>query len=144
MAEVKLHDEHAPSLIGNAQVRVTNKNDFDLEDTFDSVPYTFPGAVYEKADIEKKSPIYKAVTVPPDVAAHIFAYGIYGELAPKQQLDAMFKHMAKRFGWNTAEREKEGRSREWFRKIDIRSVTFRLVEDQPEDEGARGVRGKTA
>ena len=140
MAEVKINEDRP---VTAAQVRVTNRNDFDLEDMFDGVPYVFPGRTYEKGDTERKNPQYHPVTVPPDVAAHIFAYGRYADMPPKQQLNAMFDHIAKRFGWNAVHLA-DGKGREFFRNIDIRPVLFRLVEETADEGEARGQRGKTA
>lgn len=124
------------------QVRVTNRNEFDIEDRHDGVPYEFPGRTYAKDDVNKEKPIYKPVTIPPDAAAHIFGYGLFGDLPPKEQLRALFDHIIKRFGWNV--RENEGRAREWFRNLEIRPVMYVIQEVSQDEEGARGQRGKTA
>lgn len=140
--EVKITEGHQVSQPA-PQVRVTNRNEFDIEDSFDGIPYTFPGRSFAREDVEKKTPLFRAITVPPEAAAHFFAYGLHATMPPKQQLQAMFEHISRRYGWNTAEREKEGRSREYFRNIDIRPVMFKLVEDSDE-EGSTRQRGKSA
>src|SRR5215471_15488020 len=96
-------------------VRVTNRNDFLIEDMHDGVPYRFPAN--------------ETVTIYPEVAAHIFGY----------PGDDEYRHlyMSKRWGWNDPKIHHE-RDRHnvplWKRmaqKIDIRPVSFDMVERDP-------------
>lgn len=94
----------------NIQVRVTNGNDFDLDDRFDGLPVTFPAG--------------ETVTIPFPMAAHIFAYD--GSQQPNAA--AMYDYVSRRWGWNTAELTKSGEAKEWFAKITIAPIVFELVE----------------
>ena len=60
------------------RIRVVNHNDFTISDRFDGVPVIFEPN--------------KVVDLPPEVAEHIFAY--------PADTEVMFRHMAKRWGWN--------------------------------------------
>lgn len=103
----------------NIQVRVTNGNDFDLDDRFDGLPVTFPAG--------------ETVTIPFPMAVHIFAY----DGSPEPNAAAMFDYVSRRWGWNTAELTKSGEAKEWFAKITIAPVVFELVErplGEDEDE----------
>lgn len=101
-------------------VRVTNGLDFDLIDRFDGVPVTIPPG--------------KSENLPADMAWHFFGY------APGQERPAMCRHTSKRHGWNTPEFakvdpvSKKTKAEEWFDKIKIEAVIYKLVpaDDDPE------------
>jgi hypothetical protein len=100
-------------------VRVTNGLDFPFTDRYDGVPITIPPG--------------KSENLPLDMAAHIFGYQ-YG-IDPM----AMFRYIAKRQGWNTPEHVKQNPdtqktlAQEYFEKLKIEAVTYRLVPDDAPD-----------
>lgn len=99
------------------QIRVINRNTFPLVDRYDGVQYVFPPDV--------------AVTVPADVATHIFGYG------PEATEEALFRHITRRFGWNTPQMVADEAARLYFDNLDIKPVQFRMVPvEQKEDEPA--------
>lgn len=89
-------------------VRITNRNDFNIVDRFDGVPFTFESN--------------KAETVPPDAANHIFGWAF--EATP----DEMLLYCQKRHGWNTPEVIKSGNHLKWFKALEFKPVRFRMVE----------------
>lgn len=68
-------DHHADEI---QRIRVVNRNDFTISDRFDGVPVVFEPN--------------KVVDLAPEVAEHIFAY--------PGDTEVMYRHMAKRWGWN--------------------------------------------
>ena len=96
-------------------VRVLNRNDFPLHDMYDSVPYTFAPGV--------------AVSIPVDAAAHIF--GWYEDGDPV----VMRRYCQRRFGWNTPAMQQSNVHNDWFDKLDIKPMLYRLVPMQVLDEG---------
>lgn len=89
-------------------VRVVNKNDFEIVDRFDGVPFTF----------EPNKP----VTIPPDAANHIFGW------AHGATEDEMLVYCQKRHGWNTPQAIKAGDHLKFFHNIEMKPVRFRMVE----------------
>lgn len=65
---------------GLAMVKVTNRNAFPLIDRFDGVPYKFLS--------------HKPLIIPPDAAAHFFAW-------PADR-DVRIAYMTRRYAWNRA------------------------------------------
>lgn len=65
---------------GLQMVKVINRNAFPIIDRFDGVPYKFMP--------------HKPLVIPPDAAAHFFAW-------PGER-DARVAHMTKRYAWNRA------------------------------------------
>lgn len=95
-------------------VRVMNRNDFPINDMYDSVPYVF----------EPNLPI----SIPVDAAAHIF--GWYEGVDPQQ----MRRYCQRRFGWNTPAMQASNQNNDWFDKLDIKPMLYRLVPMQVSDE----------
>jgi hypothetical protein len=112
---------------------VTNGNDFAIDDHFDGIPvHFFPGI---------------AVRVSPQVVAHCFGY-------PGEARD-MAVHMARRYGWATAEMLKNlspGPVRTdpayfgYAAKIIIRAIAYDLVARDPDEPilADQGGAGETA
>ena len=98
-------DENEPPRI--LHVRVINHNDFVISDMYDSVPYVFAP--------------HAPVSIPVDAAAHIF--GWWENCDPA----AMKRYVQKRFGWNTPDMQKSNQHEEFFKKIDIKPMLYRLV-----------------
>jgi hypothetical protein len=101
----------------SVHLRVRNDNDFDIEDRFDGVPYTFAAG--------------KAVTLEPEAAAHILGW------QPGVEPKAMFNHVCKRWGWNTPSYMQSGDNKKFFEKLTFTPVTFKtieVVENQEVDE----------
>jgi hypothetical protein len=100
-------------------VRITNGLDVPFTDRYDGVPLTIaPG---------------KSENIPLDMAAHFFAYS-YGV-----EPETMFRHICRRQGWNTPAYVQQNPethktlAREYFDKLKIEAVTYRLVaEDDPD------------
>lgn len=97
-------------------VRVTNNLDFPFNDRHDGVPVTIdPG---------------KTENLPLDMAEHFFGY--HDDVKP----ETMFRHVAKRQGWNTPEHVKQNPetrktlAETYFSKLKIEPVSYKLVEDQ--------------
>jgi hypothetical protein len=103
-------------------VRVTNGLDFDFVDRFDGVPVRIPPG--------------KSENIPPDMAWHFFAY------TPDAQRAEMFRHTAKRHGWNTKEfvtpdpATRKTLAETYFDKIKIEAVIYKLVPAEPADPQA--------
>jgi hypothetical protein len=93
-------------------LKVLNKNDFVISDRFDGVPYEFkPG---------------EALTIPGDAAHHMLGW------LPGIPPEAVFLHVQKRWGWNTP--DLAPKSREFFANLDLKPVTFKMVEVQETEE----------
>jgi hypothetical protein len=94
-------------------VRVTNNLAFPFTDRHDGVPVTIqPG---------------KSENLPLDMAAHFFGFH------PDVDKATMFRHVAKRQGWNTPEYVKQNPdthkslAQEYFDKLKIEAVAYKLV-----------------
>ncbi len=100
-------------------VRVTNGLDFPFTDRHDGVPVTIPPG--------------KSETLPPDMAAHFFGYQLGVDPA------AMLRHVSRRQGWNTPdfvkqnEETRKTKAEEYFGKLKIEPVMYKLVEDKTPD-----------
>ena len=100
-------------------VRLTNNLPFAFTDRYDGVPFTVaPG---------------KSENLPVEVAAHFFGYH------PDVEPETMFRHIAKRQGWNTPDFVKDRPdhdktlAREYFDKLKIEAVAYKLVPaDKPD------------
>lgn len=97
-------------------IRITNRNDFAIEDMFDGVPYKFL----------PNTPL----SIPPEAAAHFFAW-------PSDDAQLVRLWIAKRLGWNTMrdiERQADGRMRweHWVDKIEVQPVHYDLVARDPD------------
>lgn len=89
------------------QIRVVNNNPFPIMDRYDGVQYQFPPE--------------EPVTVPADVATHIFGY------RPDATEQDMLLHVSRRFGRNTPKAIEDGEDRQFFENLDIKPVRFKLV-----------------
>jgi hypothetical protein len=99
-------------------VRVINRNEFPIEDRYDSELFTFEPN--------------QRVTIPRPVASHIFGLDIVN---PQERV----WYCAKRFGWNLPGMQKEALER--FNNISIVPVFLKLVEITPEPAEAEPKRG---
>lgn len=100
-------------------VRVHNGLNFPFTDRHDGVPVTImPG---------------KSENIPLDMAAHFFGFH------PGIEPETMFRHVAKRQGWNTPEYVKQNAethktlAREYFDKLRIEAVAYKLVPVEQSD-----------
>lgn len=100
-------------------VRVTNHGDTNFTDRHDGVPFTIEPGSWDN--------------LPLDAAAHFFGYhdGI--------PHDVMFRHVCRRQGWNTPAHIKTDESgktlaQRLFDKLEIKPVTFKLVEEKLDTE----------
>jgi hypothetical protein len=100
-------------------VRVTNGLAFPFTDRHDGVPVTIqPG---------------KSENLPLDMAAHFFGFH------PGVKPETMYRHVAKRQGWNTPEYVKQNPethktlAQEYFDKLTIEAVAYKLVQVEKPD-----------
>ena len=98
-------DIFAPTI---ARIRIVNHNDKPLTDRCDNVEYMFPPGIPRD--------------IPLDAARHVFGYHAD---ATEDEIKA---HCCKRFGWNTPEHVATGKDIELFDNLDIRPVSYQLVE----------------
>jgi hypothetical protein len=99
-------------------LKVTNNNPFKISDMFDGVPFDFePG---------------QSLVIPPEAAAHIFAW------KPGANMADVERHVQKRWGWNIADLQKDGIAAGYFRKVELKPITYRMIEvvDQEDDTPA--------
>ena len=89
-------------------LRITNNNDFTIEDRYDGVPYIFEAG--------------KTLTVPPEAALHMF--GWYPGVDPR----VAETHVSRRWGWNTPAYMASGNAKKFFAKLEFKPVTFKTVE----------------
>jgi len=89
-------------------LRVTNGNDFAIDDRHDGVPYLFEAG--------------KALTVPPEAALHIFGW------YPGVDMKVVATHVTRRWGWNTPAFMQSGDAPRFFGKLEFKPVTFKTVE----------------
>lgn len=89
-------------------LKVTNHNDFAIEDRFDGVPYLFePG---------------RAISVPADAALHMLGW------YPGVGMDAVKNHVCKRWGWNTPAIVNEKLHDKYFAALNFKPVTYKIIE----------------
>jgi hypothetical protein len=101
---IGINEPAADEFVGH--IRITNHNDFELSDHYDGRLYTFYPS--------------KPITVPVDVARHIFGFGLSEE--------AQKNYVMRRMGWNTVEMAKDAKNIKFWKNLDIRPVLFRMVE----------------
>ena len=102
-------------------VRVVNRNDFPITDRYDGVVYKFEPADQSSAEARGPDKKEHSVTIPAEAANHIFGW------TPTATHDEMFMHFQRRSGWNTPAYA-DGKGERFFKRIEITSVTYRLVE----------------
>jgi hypothetical protein len=108
-----------PEQVRTKYVRVTNGLDVPWTDRHDGVPVQLePG---------------RSDNYPCDMAEHFFGY------RDGATAESMFRHTAKRQGWNTPAHTKVGESgkmlaREMFDRLTIEPVYYRLVEERVDTE----------
>jgi hypothetical protein len=96
-------------------LKLTNKNDFVIEDRFDGVPYTF----------HPNTP----VSIPADAALHMLGW------FPGVDLKIVANHVAKRWGWNTPDLVKSKEASKFFDNLDFKAISYKLVEVVQTDKG---------
>lgn len=101
-------------------VKVTNGNDFDLDDHFDGRRYEFPAG--------------KTVSIPFDAACHIFGVEHPEQLKDK---DKLLSYVCRRWGWNTKEFTATKEHIKRFDNIKIVLGAYKVMADDGsmEDEG---------
>lgn len=100
-------------------VKIVNRNDFEIADRFDGVPYVF-------------APNHP-VSVPIDAANHIFGY------FPGVEKEIVRRHCQKRFGWNTPSMVQEGQHNRFFDAIEITPIMYRMVAVEVDEDGEEPV-----
>lgn len=104
-------------------IKVTNKNEFPIEDRFDGIPYVIPAMGH--------------CNIPYEAACHIFGVAFRAEQGhnlPADFRERMFRYVQRRWGWNRKEVLEQ--SKEWFAKIETRLIALRLVEADDEEKQA--------
>jgi hypothetical protein len=102
------------------RIRITNGLDVPFTDRYDGVPIEIAPGASESINL--------------DMAAHFFG--------PTFDPLAMFRHISKRQGWNTPEFVKvnpqsgKTRAEEYFSKLKIEPVTYKLLEEKTDPEHA--------
>lgn len=96
------------------QIRITNTNNFPIEERFDGILYDFKPGV--------------AVNMPYHAASHVF--GI--DFSQGIDRERIFTHIQKRWGWNRTTELKESRKK--FDKIEMKILHMRLVEANDDEE----------
>jgi hypothetical protein len=99
-------------------LKVTNHNDFAIEDRFDGVPYRFEPE--------------KSVSIPSDAALHMLGW------YPGVDLMVVKNHIQKRWGWNTPELVKEKKHDQYFAMLTFKPITYKIVEVPEEVSEAEG------
>ena len=89
-------------------LKVTNHNDFTIEDRFDGVPYLFEPN--------------KATPVPSDAALHMLGW------FPGVDMLVVKNHVQKRWGWNTPDLVASKQNEKYFAALNFKPVQFRIVE----------------
>lgn len=107
---------------GTRFVRVTNRNNFMIEDFYDGVPFRF----------KPNEP----VTMPADAAAHILGW--------PGNPDQIMSHVQRRWGWNTPAFTADNLYKKLFQNLEIKPVVARLVEIDEETEQAPSPAAKPA
>ena len=107
------------------QVRVTNYNEFDIIDHYDNVPYAMISG--------------QEISLTPEAAFHILGF------VPNCDLGfngPVFKHVTKRWGWNTSEIVKNKTDKQRFENLKIHPVRMKMVEMYPEQTEPLKPRGR--
>lgn len=106
--------------MSNFFVKVTNNNEFDLDDHFDGRRYAFPAG--------------KTVSIPFDAACHIFGVESPDQLKDK---DKLLTYVCRRWGWNTKEILKDKDHLKRFANIHIAVGAYKVMSDDgmEEDDG---------
>lgn len=104
--QIDVDEQPASAEPAFTHVKITNHNDFDLDDRFDNQVFHFPSK--------------KTVTIPLDVGRHLFGLGA-------SEQEAML-HTIKRYGWNTAAMLADNRHVTYYKNLEIRPVRFQMVE----------------
>lgn len=102
------------------QIKVLNKNDFEIVDYFDGIAYRFAPNV--------------AVNVPPEAARHIFGVDFLGDVAvcaSPELRSQVFNFLQKRWGWNSVKADKVEEAKKLFENLVFTPVVFKLVETTP-------------
>ena len=96
------------------KLRITNKNDFTITDSYNSVKFVFKPGTH--------------VDVLPEVAAHIFGFKPYPEAGddPEALYEAMLRYCSMRHGWNNSKFQDSGEDRKRFDNIVIEPVRYEL------------------
>lgn len=102
-----LDDPHAPVAATVTNIKVTNKNDFDISDGYDGVPFVFPAK--------------GSLVIPADAALHIFGW------QPGADPKDVFRHVQRRWGYNTPAHVEAGTDKKVIGNIIITPVVYRLV-----------------
>jgi hypothetical protein len=89
-------------------LKVTNHNDFAIEDRFDGVPYLF------EPD--------RATSVPSDAALHMLGW------YPGVDMLIVKNHIQKRWGWNTPDLVASKQNEKYFAALSFKPVQYRIVE----------------
>lgn len=89
-------------------LKVTNHNDFAIEDRFDGVPFL----------LEPE----RAVSIPSDAALHMFGW------YPGVDMLIVKNHIFKRWGWNTPELVNSKANEKYFAALNFKPVTYKIVE----------------
>lgn len=104
------------------QIKIFNKNDFDIIDYFDGIAYKF----------SKGAP----TVMPEDAAHHIFGvdFGTDAEHCNTPEFRAkVFLHLQKRWGWNSVDPQKVADANKLFENMMFVPVEFKLVEKTAKD-----------
>jgi hypothetical protein len=89
-------------------LKVTNHNEFAIEDRFDGVPYRFEPE--------------KATSVPSDAALHMLGW------YPGVDMMVVKNHVTKRWGWNTPDIVNQKLNDKYFSALSFKPVSYRIVE----------------
>lgn len=115
-------------------IKVTNKNNFDIRDYFDGIPYTFA----------EDTPI----NVPLDAMEHIFGVHFPADeaiLKSHEWRQEAFLAVSRRWGWNSHDQDKLAANRKTFNNIIFTPIIMQQVElvakanDMPEPREQKSV-----
>lgn len=98
-------------------IKVTNKNDFDIRDHFEGLPYNFV----------KDEP----VNVPLEAMRHIFGVDFPADeatLKSHEFRDQAFDAVARRWGWNSHDKNDLAKNRKIFNNIIFVPILIQMVE----------------
>lgn len=107
------------------QIKVTNKNDFEIIDYFDGIAFNFQPN--------------KPINVPYEAACHIFGVDFPADAEMCQTSEfrnKVFHSLQKRWGWNSVDEKKVEKSKKLFSNLFFVPIVFTLVEStaKAEDE----------